>query len=130
MATAQQTNQPPIPARIAAVRRFNRFYTRQVGALDEGLLHSPLSLAEARVLYEVANREAPTAAELGRDLGLDAGYLSRLVRGLERRGLLERAPSPTDGRRSHLRLSREGRATFEDLDAKASEEVADILGHL
>jgi DNA-binding MarR family transcriptional regulator/GNAT superfamily N-acetyltransferase len=119
--------QPPLAARVAAVRRFNRFYTRQVGALDEGLLHSSLSLAEGRVLYEVANRESPTAAELGRDLRLDAGYLSRLVRSLEQRALLERAPSPTDGRQSLLRLTGEGRATFDDLDGRAREEIAGLL---
>ena len=127
MATAQQTNQPPIPARIAAVRRFNRFYTRQVGALDEGLLHSALSLPEARVLYEIAHRESSTAAELGRDLRLDTGYLSRLLRALERRALIERAPSPADGRQSLLRLTAEGRATFDDLDKRSSEDVASLL---
>jgi DNA-binding MarR family transcriptional regulator/GNAT superfamily N-acetyltransferase len=129
-AMSAQVRQAPPPARIAAVRRFNRFYTRQVGALAEGLLHSPLSLAEGRLLYELAHRDAPTAAELGRDLRLDPGYVSRLVRGLEQRGFLERAPSPTDGRQTLLRLTQEGRATFEDLDAKASAEVAAVLASL
>lgn len=125
-----QVEQPPSSPRIAAVRRFNRFYTRQIGALDEGLLHSALSLPEARLLYEIANRESPTAAELRRDLQLDPGYVSRLLRGLEQRGLIERAPSPTDGRRSHLRPTREGRATFEELDARSSTEVATLLAPL
>jgi DNA-binding MarR family transcriptional regulator/GNAT superfamily N-acetyltransferase len=129
-ALPDQIQQPPPAARVAAMRRFNRFYTSQVGALDEGLLHSPLSLAEARILYEVAHRESPTAAELGRDLRLDAGYLSRLVRGLEQRGFIERAPSPTDGRQSLLRLTREGRSTFSELDARASNEVAAVLAQL
>jgi DNA-binding MarR family transcriptional regulator/GNAT superfamily N-acetyltransferase len=127
VATAQETKQPLLPARITAVRRFNRFYTRQVGALDEGLLHSNLSLPEARVLYEIAHRESPTAAELGRDLHLDGGYLSRLLRALEQRTLVERAPSPADGRQSLLRLTPEGRATFEDLDKRSSDDVAALL---
>ena len=125
-----QVQEPSIAARIAAVRRFNRFYTRQVGALDEGHLHSPFSLAEVRALYELAHRESPTAADLGRDLRLDAGYLSRLVRGLERRGLVERAPSPRDGRQSLLRLTADGRTTFAQLDTKASAEVGALIAPL
>ena len=122
----------PLPpdTRVAAVRRFNRFYTRRVGALDEGHLHSPFSLAQARLLFELAHHESPTAAALGRDLQLDAGYVSRLLRGLEQRGLIERAPSPTDGRQTLLRLTPKGRATFDDLNARARQDVAALLAPL
>jgi DNA-binding MarR family transcriptional regulator/GNAT superfamily N-acetyltransferase len=112
---------------VAQVRRFNRFYTRLVGALDEGHLHSSFSLAETRVLYELAHADGSTATELGRALRLDPGYLSRILRGFGRRGLVERAPSPTDGRRTLLRLTPKGRSTFEDLNARASTVVADLL---
>lgn len=116
--------------RIAAVRRFNRFYTRHVGALNEGLLDSPFSLAEMRVIYELAQRDGLSGAELCRDLGLDPGYLSRMVKGLERRGLLERTPSPTDGRERRLALTPAGRAAFAPLDRASSEEVAAVLAPL
>ena len=112
---------------VAQVRCFNRFYTRLVGALDEGHLHSSFSLAETRVLYELAHADRRTATELGRDLRLDPGYLSRMLRGFERRGLVERVRSASDGRRSHLQLTRKGRSTFDDLDARASEAVAQLL---
>src|SRR4051812_14321129 len=70
---------------VADIRRFNRFYTRLVGVLDEGHLHTPFSLTEGRVLYEIAHRDAPTATEIAGELGLDAGYLSRLLQRLQRR---------------------------------------------
>ena len=114
-------------ARVDAVRRFNRFYTRRIGVLQEGLLQSPFSLAEARVLYELTHRDAPAAAELGRDLGLDAGYLSRILRGLRRRGLVGRRPSASDGRRSLLGLTRRGRAAFATLDERSRLEVGAML---
>jgi DNA-binding MarR family transcriptional regulator/GNAT superfamily N-acetyltransferase len=107
----------------AAIRRFNRFYTKKVGALEESLLNSRLSLAEARLLYEIANRDGPTAAELARDLSLDPGYLSRLLRGFEERLLIRREPSAEDGRQNHLHLTETGRAVFAPLDRRSREAV-------
>jgi DNA-binding MarR family transcriptional regulator/GNAT superfamily N-acetyltransferase len=113
--------------RIDTVRRFNRFYTRRIGVLREDLLGSPYSLAEARLIYELAHRDRPTAAELGRDLTLDAGYLSRLLRGLERSGVLSRTRSATDGRRNHLALTAKGRRAFATLNAQSNKDVAALL---
>jgi len=112
---------------VAAVRRFNRFYTRQIGVLEEGLLKSPFSLAEARVLYELAHRDQPTAAGLCKDLGLDAGYLSRILRGFERAGLLDRRPSIADGRQNLLALTADGRAAFCRLDLATRDQIAALL---
>jgi DNA-binding MarR family transcriptional regulator/N-acetylglutamate synthase-like GNAT family acetyltransferase len=116
--------------RIEAVRRFNRFYTKEIGVLHEGLLQSPFSLAEARVLYELAHRESPTAVELATELGLDAGYLSRILRGFERRGLLAKTRSAADGRQSLLTLTKCGRAAFAPLDAGSRAEIGAMLGRL
>ena len=116
--------------RVEAVRRFNRFYTQRIGVLHEGLLSSPFSLAEVRVLYELAHRESPTASELAKDLGLDAGYLSRILRSFKKRGLIDRKPSESDGRRSHLSLTKKGQQTFAPLNASAQEEVGAVLGKL
>jgi len=113
--------------RIDTVRRFNRFYTRRIGVLREDLLGSPYSLAEARLIYELAHRDRPTAAEVGRDLTLDAGYLSRLLRGLERSGVLSRTRSATDGRRNHLALTAKGRRAFATLNAQSNKDVAALL---
>jgi DNA-binding MarR family transcriptional regulator/GNAT superfamily N-acetyltransferase len=120
----------PAAARVDTVRRFNRFYTRQIGALRAGLLDSAFSLAEARLLYELAHRTGLTAAVLARELGLDAGYLSRLLRRLERRRLIVRKRSASDARQSFLSLTGEGRRTFATLDTRASAEVRAMLGKL
>src|SRR5438270_4210827 len=118
----------PSSGRVDAVRRFNRFYTRQIGALDEGLLASPFSLTESRVLYELAHRDRPTATELGTALGLDAGYLSRILRTFERRRLIARAVSDADGRRSLLKLTSRGSEAFAALDGKTRQQIGAMLG--
>jgi DNA-binding MarR family transcriptional regulator/GNAT superfamily N-acetyltransferase len=116
--------------RIAAIRRFNRFYTKQIGLLQEGLLRSPFSLTESRILYELAHRPQPTATELGRELGLDAGYLSRILRKFEQQGLIERQPNMQDARQSLLLLTAEGRKAFAPLDERSRGEVGDLLARL
>jgi len=112
------------------VRRFNRFWTRQIGVLREGYLESPFSLTEVRVLFELAYREETTASELGGELGLDAGYLSRLLGGFEKDGLIHKRPSQADGRRSLLRLTERGRETFAPLDARSRTDIGAMLGSL
>ena len=120
-----------VPAgQVAAVREFNRFYTKRIGALNEGLLASPFSLTEMRVLYELAHRETPTAGELAADLGLDAGYLSRILAEFAAGGLVTRAPSAGDGRRRDLSLTEKGRKTFVPFDRASSQEVAAMLAGL
>ena len=116
--------------RVAAARRFNRFYTRTIGVLREGAYRSPFSLTEVRVLYELAHRDQPTASELGGDLGLDAGYLSRILRGFEKQGLIVRTRSTADGRQSHLGLTAQGRKAFAPLDARSHDEIAALLAGL
>jgi len=116
--------------RVEAARRFNRFYTRTIGVLREGAYKSAFSLTEVRVLYELLHRDKPTATALGRDLGLDAGYLSRILRGFERRGLLLKTRSAADGRQSHLALTAQGRKVFAPLNARSHDEVAALLSGL
>jgi DNA-binding MarR family transcriptional regulator/N-acetylglutamate synthase-like GNAT family acetyltransferase len=116
--------------RISTVRRFNRFYTKQIGLLGEGYLETPFSLTEARVLYELAHRERPSATELARELALDAGYLSRILRGFERRRLLSRTRSKADGRQSHLSLTARGRAAFAPLDVRSRADIGGRLARL
>lgn len=112
---------------VETVRRFNRFYTRQIGLLNEGLLDSPFSLTEVRALYELAHRDRATAADLCKELGLDAGYLSRILRRFEKQGLIEKKDSSTDARQSLLSLTRKGCKVFEPLDVKSDEQVSALL---
>jgi len=116
--------------RVAAVRRFNRFYTRQIGLLQEGYLDSPFSLTQVRVLYEIANDEGTTASRLARNLGLDPGYLSRILRGFTSLGLVERTPSKTDRRQSTLSLTARGREAFALLDQRSHDDIAALLSRL
>src|SRR5262245_48409609 len=115
---------------VGAVRRFNRFYTRRVGALRAGLLGSEHPLPEARLLYELGSRGGCSATELARDLDLDAGYLSRLLQALKRRGLLSAKRSAEDARRSVLSLTAKGQKAYAQLDSRSREEVAEMLGGL
>lgn len=125
---------PPVPAAdVAAVRRFNRFHTQWVGALNEHLLATDYTLPQARVLYEIAQapRQQPvSAADLTRTLRLDAGYLSRLVAGLEADGLVQRAPAPGHGKRLCLTLTDAGREHFKAMDRASADEVAQRLAPL
>ncbi len=116
--------------RIAAIRQFNRFYTRQIGALREGLLHSAYSLTESRILFELAHRDTPTATELSRELGLDPGYLSRMLARFEQQGLIEKVPAEHDGRQRLLRLTPAGQDAFALLDRRSRDEVVELLGEL
>jgi len=117
-------------ARIGGVRQFNRFYTRQIGLLRGGLLGTPFSLTEARVLYELAQHESTTASELAADLEIDPGYLSRLLRGFMASGLVTRERSVTDRRQSILTLSDHGRDTFTVLDRRSQSEIGAMLERL
>jgi DNA-binding MarR family transcriptional regulator/GNAT superfamily N-acetyltransferase len=116
-------------AQVKAVRGFNRFYTQRIGVLDP-YLGSEFSLTEVRVLYELAHRDQPTATELGRDLALDAGYMSRILRRFETRGWLQRVPSPADARQSLLKLTDAGHQAFAPLQQKSREEAAALLAGL
>jgi DNA-binding MarR family transcriptional regulator/N-acetylglutamate synthase-like GNAT family acetyltransferase len=115
---------------VQRVRRFNRFYTQQIGVLNQGLLQSPFSLTEVRVLYELAHREQPTAVELARGLALDDGYLSRMLRGLHSRGLIARMPAQSDRRQRLLALTPRGRRVFASLNARSDNQVAAMLREL
>jgi len=121
---------PPLAVEVARVRRFSRFYTRRIGVLEQRLLGSPFSLTEARVLYELAQREATTAVAVGALLGLDAGYLSRLLRGFERKGLITRRRAAHDGRQAIVTLTAAGRQAFGRLDARSRDDVTAMLRDL
>lgn len=116
--------------RVDAVRRFNRFYTRRIGALQPGYLGSPFPLPQARVLYELGQRGESTASGLGADLDLDLGYLSRLLQGLRRQGLVQGEASREDARRVRLSLTVKGRKAYQQLDARSRDEVSGMLGKL
>jgi DNA-binding MarR family transcriptional regulator/GNAT superfamily N-acetyltransferase len=116
--------------KISGVRHFNRFFTRQIGVLREGLLHSPYSLTEARILFELAHCDHLTASDLCRELGLDAGYLSRMLAKLEQQGLMEKVRSENDGRQRLLRLTSEGKKAFALLDQRSHDEVSEMLNEL
>ena len=115
---------------ISAVRSFNRFYTRKLGVLDQQLLKTPFSLSEARVLYELANGENPAAKEIGIELGLDPGYLSRIIQNFDDNGLITRKPLPSDRRQYQLSLTAKGRQAFAKLDCSSHDDVAAMLATL
>ncbi len=116
--------------RVTAVRGFNRFYTQQIGLLTEEYLKTPFSLTEARVVYELARHEKTTATLLRKELGLDAGYLSRILRHFKKQGLIDTSPSATDRRQSVLRLTGAGRAAFEALNAHSQRDIEAMLRRL
>jgi len=116
-----------LDSNVRAVRAFNRFYTQRIGVLQRGMLRSPYSLAEVRVLYELAHGTDLTATDLQRLLGLDPGYLSRMLRSFDRGGMVSRDRSKKDGRQSFIRLTAKGRRVFSGLDARQSGEVGKML---
>ena len=114
---------------VDVIRAFNRFYTRKIGVIN-GTASSPFSLAEARVLYELAHREQPTASDIRKELGLDAGYVSRILREFERRRLVTRERSKTDEREKFLSLTAKGRRAFAPLEERSNRDVAAVLQEL
>ncbi|MBS1952649.1 MAG: MarR family transcriptional regulator [Cyanobacteria bacterium SZAS-4] len=117
-------------ARTDSVRHFNRFYTKQIGVLQESLLNSGYSLSEVRVLYELAHRTQPTAKELGRDLGLDAGYLSRILANFEEQKFLERKASESDGRQILIRLTKRGQSEVARLESCSRDQIDQMLKNI
>jgi DNA-binding MarR family transcriptional regulator/GNAT superfamily N-acetyltransferase len=121
---------PALQDRVAAVRRFNRFYTQHLGVLRSGWLGSRFSLTEARVLYEIRQRDRATATGIGRDLGLDAGYLSRILRRFEKDDLIRKDVSPDDGRQSFLSITARGRKAFDPLERRTEQQAGAVLERL
>jgi DNA-binding MarR family transcriptional regulator/GNAT superfamily N-acetyltransferase len=119
-----------IAQHVEAVRRFSRFYTKQIGLLQEKIYRSPFSLAEARVIYELAHHEKTTATELSGELGLDQGYLSRILRNFKKRGLIDRGRSETDGRQKFLSLSEDGKAAFAGINNRSRRDIEAALNRL
>jgi DNA-binding MarR family transcriptional regulator/GNAT superfamily N-acetyltransferase len=122
--------QADIRAQVEAVRRFNRFYTRRIGVLEEGLLASPFTLAQARILFELGTRPTPTAGELVEILGLDPGYLSRILQGFVAKRLVARQRSAEDGRRALLSLTTKGRKAFGELDRRSRKSTGEMISSL
>src|SRR6266480_2138600 len=118
--------EPSMDKQVAAIRAFTRFYTRKVGVVD-GVASNPFSLAEARVLYELARRKQQIATDIRKELGLDAGYISRILRDFERRKLVTREQSKTDERQRFLSLTAKGRRAFAPLDKRSDRNVAAML---
>jgi DNA-binding MarR family transcriptional regulator/GNAT superfamily N-acetyltransferase len=127
---AKQRAYEAFPEGVAAVRAFNRFYTNVIGLLRDGLLRTPYSLTQARVIFELAQREATELAELRRELDLDAGYLTRILARFEADGLVEKERSATDRRRHVARLTARGRSAFAMLDRRSAEEIGAMLSRL
>jgi DNA-binding MarR family transcriptional regulator/GNAT superfamily N-acetyltransferase len=123
-------SQPVSEHQIAAVRAFNRFYTRKLGVLDQQFIKSPFSLSEARVLYELAHREDLAAKEIGLELGLDPGYLSRIIQNFDDNGLLTRKSLPSDRRQYRLSLTAKGRQAFAKLDRSSHDDIAAMIAAL
>jgi DNA-binding MarR family transcriptional regulator/GNAT superfamily N-acetyltransferase len=121
---------PLLDTQIATVRGFSRFYTSKLGIIEPKLLDSPFTLQEARIIYEIAQHAECTATDLVRSLGLDAGFLSRTLQGLQRRQIVARKPSKADRRANELVLTAKGRAAFAELDGKSRSEVAALLSGL
>src|SRR5215831_6869218 len=115
---------------VARVREFNRFYTKQIGVLQEGMLKSPYSLTELRIMYELLHGNVTTASELSELLGVNRGYLSRVLKRFKSLGLIERTRSVSDGRELLLRLTTKGRRIYAPLDKRANVEVEQLLEHL
>jgi DNA-binding MarR family transcriptional regulator/N-acetylglutamate synthase-like GNAT family acetyltransferase len=127
---AAKSNATKVTAEIDHVRRFNRFYTRHIGLLDRHYLDSGFSLAQVRVLYELAHRDGLTASDLSQELGIDAGYLSRILLRFEKTGLIARKTSEQDARRSHLLLTGKGRKTFAPLQSRSTRDIGRMLDAL
>jgi DNA-binding MarR family transcriptional regulator/GNAT superfamily N-acetyltransferase len=126
--TGTDAGPPVADGDVAAVREFTRFYTRLLGLLREGLLDTPYSMTEARIIFELARQDEAEVAEMRRWLDLDAGYLSRILARFEADGLVRRSRSPGDGRRQIIALTQAGRAVFGKLDALSNEQIRGLLG--
>lgn len=122
-----KSNNAALEGQIAAVRGFTRFYTRKLGIIEPKLLDSAFTLQEARIMYEIAHRPACTATDLSRGLGLDPGFVSRSLQALQRRQIVTRRPSKTDGRINEISLTAKGRTAQAELERRSREEVGQLL---